>query len=270
MRYPTAFEDATPRPRLIPLLALLLLITHPTAADAGSFTDQQRRFSRYRAAERTHAADTERRFRDAGAAWPPRVFLRAFKLEAALEVWAAPARGDRWVLVQQLPICARSGQLGPKRSQGDAQVPEGFYHIDRFNPQSAYHLSLGLDYPNALDRTRTRPGRSPGGDIFIHGDCVTIGCLPLRDEPMESVYLATVAARDAGQRAIEVHLFPCRFGTDRCTAALARAGRERPDDAATWPALMPGHALFEAEGVPPRIRATRAGYHIRSGRRGPR
>lgn len=266
MRHPNTNQTRLACLSLLALILPLLAPLAPLPARAGSFAEQQRRHPRYRAAEASRAAAVERRFRDAGAAWPPRIYLRAFKLEGTLELWAAPARGDRWVPVQALPICAASGALGPKRQQGDAQVPEGFYTIDRFNPRSAYHLSLGLDYPNAVDRARARPGRPLGGDIFIHGDCVTIGCLPLRDGPMEDIYLAAVAARDAGQARIAAHVFPCRFGTDRCVAALEAAGRLRPDDAATWPALMPAHALFEDEGIPPAVRATPQGYRIRSGR----
>ncbi len=259
MRYP-------PRPAL-PLVGLALtLSTLISTAHAGGFAERQRDYPRFRAAEAARAADLEQRFRDAGAAWPPTIFIRAYKLEATVEIWAAPVFGERYVEVDRLPICAASGRLGPKRMQGDRQVPEGFYHIDRFNPASAYHLSLGVDYPNAVDRARKQPGRPLGGDIFIHGDCVTIGCLPLRDGPIEAVYLAAVAARDAGQRRIPVHIFPCRFGTDRCAAALDAAGRARPEDAATWPALMPGHALFEEHRVPPRTHATRAGYRVRPAR----
>ncbi len=248
---------------LAPLLALPLVSAWPGSASAGAFEKRQLRYPRYRAAASEDAAEVERRFRDAGAAWPPRLFLRAFKLEGLLEMWAAPATGDRWIKVRSFPICAASGGLGPKRQQGDRQVPEGFYRVERFNPASRFHLSLGIDYPNALDRTRTPPGRSPGGDIFIHGDCVTIGCLPLRDEPMEALYVATVAAWDAGHRGTPVHIFPCRFGTARCEAALTAAGAERPTDAATWPGLRPGFALFEEHRVPPRIRVDRAGYRIR-------
>ena len=251
--------------RIVLLSALGLLISGP--AFAGAFEQRQKKYPRYRAALAEDGADVERRFRDAGAAWPPRLFLRAFKLEGVLEMWAAPAGGDRWIKVRSFPVCARSGRLGPKRRVGDFQVPEGFYRIDRFNPASQFHLSLGIDYPNAFDRTRTPRGVSPGGDIFIHGNCVTIGCLPLQDEPMELLYVAAVAAWDAGHRRTPVHIFPCRFGTDRCIETLAEAGAERPRDAATWPALMPGYRLFEDERVPPRVRVDARGYRVRSGRR---
>ena len=75
----------------------------------------------------------------------------------------------------------RFGQPWPQATQGDSQVPEGFYHMDRFNPLSNFHLSLGVSYPNQSDRILGASGRL-GGDIFIHGDCVTIGCVPITDE----------------------------------------------------------------------------------------
>src|SRR4051812_10092789 len=107
-----------------------------------------------------------------GVRWPPAALhLRVYKADDALELWARNA-DDAFVLVKSYRICARSGGLGPKRGEGDMQVPEGVYAIERFNPNSKFHLSLGLDYPNASDRVR---GARPfGGDIFIHGECVTI------------------------------------------------------------------------------------------------
>ncbi|MCA9539026.1 MAG: L,D-transpeptidase family protein, partial [Myxococcales bacterium] len=234
------------------------------------FQRQQAGFPRVREAIATDGGGLAERYRAAGAAWPPRLFLRAFKLEGELEIWAAPQHGERYVRVRAVPICAASGVLGPKRRQGDFQVPEGFYRIDRYNPQSQFHLSLGIDYPNAVDRARAKAGHPLGGDIFIHGDCVTIGCLPLGNRPMEGVYLAAVAARDGGQRQIPVHIFPCRFDTQTCQDALAKAGAMRPADAITWPMLMPAYAFFERQGVPPRTRARSNGtYSIAPGRIAP-
>ena len=85
-------------------------------------------------------------------------------------------------------------------------MPEGFYEIDRFNPQSNFHLSLGLNHPTAAERALDEP--KPDGDIFIHGGEVTIGCLPITDAGVEEVYLLAVLARAAGQMAIPVHIFP--------------------------------------------------------------
>ena len=240
-------------------LALILLFTAP--ADAGQFIDQQRRYPRFRTAQAQHHGAIERAFREAGAAWPPQVMFRGFKQEGRFELWGAPAQGSRWVLVETLPICAASGVLGPKRREGDLQVPEGFYRLDRFNPRSQFHLSLGINYPNAVDRAHKQADRPLGGDIFIHGGCATIGCLPLEDRPMERVYLAAAAARDAGQRRIPVHLFPCRFGTSSCESALLSAGLAEPALAVRWAELRAGHGVFEVTGKPPRVRPQRDGHY---------
>src|SRR5258708_2412399 len=130
-------------------------------------------------AARAHVGESVRAlFASQQAAWPPRaLLLRAFKLDGELELWAEPRRGAGYVKLKTWRICARSGGIGPKRREGDGQVPEGFYRISGLNPWSSYHLSLRVDYPNHSDRVL---GRRPlGGDIFIHGKCVTIGCLPL-------------------------------------------------------------------------------------------
>lgn len=247
------------RPAVI-VTAVGLLVTASAIAVAGDFERAQRRYPRVRGAFEGQLDEVERAFRDAGAAWPPAgLYLRSFKLEGELELWARPPKGDARVRVRTFPICATSGGLGPKRQAGDGQVPEGIYAIDRFNPKSSYHLSLGVSYPNAYDKAQG--GASPGGDIFIHGSCVTIGCLPLQDGPVEALYITAVLAKDGGQRDLPVHMFPCRFGTKACEAALAD-----PPDADTahvWSALRQGYEAFAKTRVPPRYEVGAKGYRLR-------
>lgn len=137
---------------------------------------------------------------------PARLWLVALKDERRLELWAESPARER-VRVRSWPILAASGTAGPKLRQGDLQVPEGIYRIDRLNPNSAYHLSLGLDYPNASDRARAaRDGRTRlGGDIFIHGKDVSIGCLAIGDPAIEELFWL---AATAGRRAFTVLLAP--------------------------------------------------------------
>lgn len=87
--------------------------------------------------------------------------------------------------------------LGDKKIEGDGKTPEGRYFIDRRNPNSKFHLSLGISYPNAADRAEARRlGKSPGGDIFIHGKPNpfrrdtdwTWGCIAVTNREMEDVY----------------------------------------------------------------------------------
>ncbi|RZK48955.1 MAG: hypothetical protein EOO59_16585, partial [Hymenobacter sp.] len=105
------------------------------------------------------------------------VFFRLLKTRRQLEVWARNRGEPAFRLLGEWPLAATSGRLGPKRRAGDGQVPEGNYAIDRFNPLSNYHLSLGLDYPTPDDVLATGLA-DPGGDIFLHGGAVTEGCLP--------------------------------------------------------------------------------------------
>jgi murein L,D-transpeptidase YafK len=181
-------------------------------------------------------------FAKAGVSYPAgEVFIRAFKRERELELWA---RGDgKFVKVATFPILAASGQPGPKRKEGDLQVPEGLYEIDRFNPQSLFHLSLGLNYPNASDRILSDRER-PGSDIFIHGKNATIGCLPMGDEGIEQIY---IAATDAKKKPVKVHIFPARMSGDAWTAFAA----ERPALAAFWTQLQPAYDYFEQHQMIP-------------------
>jgi murein L,D-transpeptidase YafK len=252
------------RPRLRHLVGLAAMLVAPllsAGATAEDFERAQRSFPRVRAAFSHAEADWRERFREAGAAWPPRgLFVRAFKLEAELEIWASPRRGGARVRVASLPVCAGSGTLGLKRREGDGQVPEGFYRIDRFNPRSSFHLSLGLDYPNRWDRARaSRDDLKPGGDIFIHGGCATIGCLPLGDPAIEGLYVVAVKARRQGQRQIPVEIHPCRFGAPACEAAVAGAEPD-PDTQHAWAALRRAQRNLDALGAPLEIKVRADGY----------
>jgi hypothetical protein len=117
---------------------------------------------------------------------PERLTLIGLKDQRVLEAWvSAPGK---WRLLRSYPVFAASGLPGPKLRAGDLQVPEGSY---AFNPNSSYHLSLRVDYPNADDRAAARAeGRTDlGGDIFIHGKAVSIGCLALGDAGIEELYV---------------------------------------------------------------------------------
>jgi hypothetical protein len=144
-------------------------------------------------------------FESAGVPIPPsRIALIALKREKTLELWAF---GDTWVLIRTYPILAASGRSGPKLREGDRQVPEGVYRIEGLNPNSSYHLSMKLDYPNAFDRAMARDdGRTQlGGDIFIHGKAVSIGCIAVGDPAIEEIF--TLVAK-IGKSAVTVIIAP--------------------------------------------------------------
>ena len=150
------------------------------------------------------------RCKTAGLPYPPReLFLRAFKREAELEVWGREDRG-KFRRIGLFAVTASSGQPGPKRREGDLQVPEGCYRINVFNPESSFHLSLGIDYPNASDRILS-DAKNPGFDIYIHGGAVSIGCLPLGDDGIDEVFLLAQDVKTRGQIDIPVHIFPARM-----------------------------------------------------------
>lgn len=151
-------------------------------------------------------------FFSAGAAWPPRnVVLIGIKDERLLEVWADDPLGDP-VHVISYPVLAASGVAGPKLKEGDRQVPEGFYRIESLNPNSKFHLSLRVNYPNEADVVRAvEEGRDLaqlGGDIMIHGRAVSIGCLAIGDVPVEDLFFL---AGEFGYRDWEVLLTPTDF-----------------------------------------------------------
>jgi hypothetical protein len=146
-----------------------------------------------------------------GFEWPVSyVYVRAFKLEKQLEIWVKNDEVDPFRLYKTYSVCAGSGTFGPKRREGDKQIPEGFYYINEWKPNSNYHLALGLNYPNASDMILSDQEK-PGGDIYIHGNCVTVGCLPITDSLIEHLYFLTSSAREQGQDFIPVHIYPYRF-----------------------------------------------------------
>ncbi len=163
-------------------------------------------------------------FEKAGISYPPtRLVLAGFKAERRLELYAAGQSGPLR-FIKSYPVQAASGTSGPKLREGDRQVPEGLYQIEYLNPNSSYHLSMKVSYPNTLDRARAEEeGRTQlGGDIMIHGRNVSIGCLAMGDPAAEELF---VLAALVGVNNIEVILAPVDF---RTTATL-------PDDGATPP-----------------------------------
>ncbi|WP_395145296.1 murein L,D-transpeptidase family protein [Armatimonas sp.] len=122
-------------------------------------------------------------------AFPPqKLLLLAFKDEKKLEVWGASG-GSAYKFLADYTVQAASGGPGVKRREGDQQVPEGFYKITALNPSSRFHLSFRVDYPNKEDIAHaTVPRAQLGGDIYVHGNHVSIGCLALGDDKIEELF----------------------------------------------------------------------------------
>ena len=186
------------------------------------------------------------------------VFIRVTKKSKTLEVFGKDATSNKYVLIKTYSICASSGVPGPKRKSGDRQVPEGFYIIDRFNPWSTFHLSLGINYPNKSDKILTEHS-DPGGDIFIHGDCVTIGCVPLTDDKIKELYILAVEAKNNGQNSIPVHIFPANL--KRFTYSQMIPGY-RTELKAFWDNLREGYMYFEKNKQIPKIHVNSNGSYV--------
>jgi len=166
-------------------------------------------------------------FRRAGVSYPPRrIAILAFKRENRVAIWAqsnATPNGG-WRFIRDYPILAASGHAGPKLRQGDYQVPEGVYRIEHLNPNSSYHLSMKVSYPNEFDRRMAAGDHrtSLGGDIFIHGKNVSIGCIALGDPAIEELF--TLVA-ETGHERVKVIIAPNDLRT---------GGAIVGDDAPVW------------------------------------
>lgn len=173
------------------------------------------------------------------------IFVRIFKEESELEVWKAKDDG-RFYHFKTYPICNWSGGLGPKFKQGDKQAPEGFYKVSAklMNPNSKYHLSFNLGFPNAFDKAHKRTGDY----IMVHGDCRSAGCYAMTDALIEEIYALAREAFTGGQEAFDVHAYPFRMTVPN----MQRHSRNR--SYAFWRNnLYQGYTDFEVSQLPPKI-----------------
>ena len=212
--------------------------------DAQEFRNFQLSCSRVSDAWKKYNDSLAKEFKKKNISYPPKdIYLRAFKAQNELELWGRNNEYGEYKLIKLFHICALSGILGPKRAEGDHQVPEGYYFIDDFNPKSDYHLSMLLNYPNYSDNMQGAKTRR-GGDIYIHGGCVTVGCMPMTDEGIEEIYTICLNAKVNGQEHIPVHIFPTRL-TKNGWAYLAREYVNYPENQNFWETLRAGYEYFE-------------------------
>ncbi len=238
--------------------SILLVITSffLTAQSTASFKEMQLKHSRVRNAYLNKQKELENQLKNSSFAGNDyEVFIRVFKHEQQLELWLKMKNQEEFKKFKTYAICASSGVLGPKRKQGDGQVPEGFYEIAHFNPASSYHLSLKVNYPNKSDMKKA--GSNPGGDIMIHGECVTIGCVPIENAPMEEVYLLCLESKNRGH-AIKTHFFPYRFN-DKNTEGIKK--KYPPEMIEFWESLQQGFMYFEKHHKLPVINIDKNGNY---------
>jgi murein L,D-transpeptidase YafK len=207
----------------------------------------------------------KKQFEEKGLKWPAKfIYIRSFKYDSQLEVWVKQTSQEKYKLFKTYKVCALAGTLGPKRMQGDYQVPEGIYHINEFNPKSLYHLSLGLNYPNASDRILS-DSLQPGGDIYIHGSCVTTGCIPVTDKQIEDIYLLAMHAKDEGQDFIPVHIFPVHFKNKTSNDYLNRYLKDFPEYTTMANSLKQVYTYFERTKEIPLILINKKGEYLING-----
>jgi murein L,D-transpeptidase YafK len=172
------------------------------------------------------------------------ILVRIFKQEAELEVWKQD-RSGKYALLKIYPICRWSGELGPKIRQGDRQAPEGFYAITpgQMNPNSSYHLSFNIGYPNAFDRAHERTGSA----LMVHGDCLSAGCYAMTDEQMSEIFGLAREAFAGGQPSFQVQALPFRMN------ALNMARHRNNPNMPFWKNLKQGYDYFELTRQQPKV-----------------
>lgn len=204
----------------------------------------------------------KRQFATQKLTWPPAsVFIRSFKYDRQMEVWVKNELSSPYKLFKTYHVCMQSGTTGPKRMEGDYQVPEGLYYINDFNPNSNYHLSLGLSYPNASDRILSDSVR-PGSAIYIHGSCVSVGCIAVQNYDIEEIFALTTAVKNVGQDFIPVHVFPARYNKKESIEYLVNAIKDKPELIQFNKNLRPVFEYFETKKELPIILVNKKGEYV--------
>lgn len=233
-----------------------LLIVDSRSAMTNSHLHQPR----VQAAKNATDASLRQLFEERELVYPPqKIFMRVLKSENMLEMWVWKESENQYQLLKTYGVCAMSGYLGPKRKQGDYQVPEGFYHLSSFNPWSAYHLSMKINYPNKSDRILSSY-RNLGGDIFIHGYCGSLGCVSITDPLIQEVYWLSLQAKQNGQKKIPVHIFPAYFSDLKYNLLHYLYAK---DDKLTklWHNLYAGYLHFETHKQVPNMNIDDKGFY---------
>ena len=239
---------------LFPILFLSLGMTLP------SFREEQMQFTRVREAYADKEKTVIKTLAEHSISRDSlRIYLRAFKTEKKIELWAKNISDPVFKFIKEFPICELSGDVGPKRRYKDLQVPEGFYHISDLNPFSKYYLSMQINYPNASDSIRGVKGHL-GNYIFIHGECVSSGCLAITNERIKELFVWSIEAYNSGQEQIYITIYPARL-SDATYSGLNTRYSKYKDDISLWADLKKSYDLFEKNKVPPTVKFLPDGTH---------
>lgn len=237
--------------RVILVLGLLATISAEGLL-AQSVAEQQLNFERVRVAKARTEARIRKMFRDSGLSETPKyIYWRAFKMEDQLELWATDSSSRNYKKIKTYSICQSSGDLGPKRRFGDLQVPEGLYYIEKFNPHSNYRLSMKVAYPNESDLVFADKN-NPGNEIYIHGGCASVGCLPMTDSLIDEIYWVTILSQNyQGSKAkIPIDIFPCQFN-NKNWAHLKTTYGHKPQLIKFWENIEEAYAFFRDKKIAP-------------------
>ncbi|MBW8330789.1 MAG: L,D-transpeptidase family protein [Prolixibacteraceae bacterium] len=225
-----------------------------------SFREKQLNYTRVREAYHSKEKIVIKTLADHGISRDSlQIYLRAFKTEKKVEVWAKNTCDSAFALVREFPICEISGEIGPKRRSQDLQVPEGFYRINELNPYSKYYLSMKINYPNASDSIRGVKGRL-GNLIYIHGGCESSGCISIADDKIKELFVYCIEAYNAGQKEINIAIYPARLD-DKTYARLTTGYSKNKDKISLWADLKKSYDLFNQKKVPPTVRFLPDGTH---------
>src|SRR5665213_1798264 len=172
------------------------------------------------------------------------ILARIFKEEAELEIWKKNRDGE-YALLKTYPICRWSGDLGPKKKEGDRQAPEGFYTITpgQMNPNSNYYLAFNTGFPNTYDRA----WGYTGSELMVHGDCSSRGCYAMTDEQIQEIYALARESFFGGQKDFQFEAFPFRM------TALNMAKHRNNPNFAFWKMIKEGYDDFEASHQEPKV-----------------
>ncbi|MFM9907793.1 MAG: L,D-transpeptidase family protein [Chitinophagaceae bacterium] len=247
---------------LLLFFSVRALMVFSQGPSTNSFIEYQKSFPRISDALNRKEDTLKKQFEVMKIGWPVKyMYLRSFKYDSELEVWVKNEQKEKFKLFKTYRVCSLSGSLGPKRMQGDYQVPEGFYYINEFNPKSVYHLSLGLNYPNASDKL-LGDSLQPGGDIFIHGSCVTTGCIPITNQQIEELYILATHAKNAGQDFIPVHIFPVQFKNSKSVGYLTKFLKDFPEYSDLSNEMKKAYLYFDKTKQLPLVLVNKKGSYL--------
>lgn len=224
-----------------------------------SFLDEQLQYSRVRAAYKAKKPVITEKLTSMDLSLKNvNVMIKAYKYEQNVRIYVKSKDETTWRVYKEFPFNCTSGDLGPKRQEGDFQIPEGYYHVNHFNPYSTFHLSLGVSYPNKADKIKSTAAKK-GGAIYMHGGCASIGCIPIEDEPIKEVYVLSVLAKNNGQGKIPIHIFPFEYSESKFNSAI----KLYPEHEAFWTNIYEIEKKFEDSRSQPRIGIDASGdYYV--------